>query len=376
MLAHTPSRLLTFCYCLFIVLASVLIMAALSVIIPLRNNIAERIDNHITSRELHIQFAYNVDKETISDICKEISAVEHVSKVYRDIYPTNMTDSDGAPIVLNAPHLGADLEIIAGRNMKKNERGVIIAPEFIGDKSGLDLLGKTLTLTDALEREQSFKVVGVYHCPDEEAQSGFLINRAELDKVNNDIKKHNGSLKNSGWINYTILVDHARNSEAVWDYVNTEIIYTPEPTVYDGEIYRTALYALCGLLAVFAVLVYVGFYFFLRNNINSRTSELALYRAIGYKTRHIFRVIFIEHIFFGVISIVIGTVVAGVLCSLVLNPTAAELLGNTLMEMTVFLNPISVVFCATVFVLMICAVCRRAVKRSEKLDLTVLLREN
>ena len=113
----------------------------------------------------------------------------------------------------------------------------------------------------------------------------------------------------------------------------------------------------------------------MKNNISNRTNELALYRALGYKTKHIFYIIFTEHIILALISIFIGIIFAFLLGNLIINPYIYSLLGNTIMEMTVKITIGEISTVILMIILLLFIVCKTAVKRSEKTDLTVLLRE-
>ena len=129
------------------------------------------------------------------------------------------------------------------------------------------------------------------------------------------------------------------------------------------------------MLAFFIVMVVFGFFMFAKNNVNSRTNELALYRSLGYKSKQIFYIIFSEYLFLGLISIAVGIITTMLLNSIFVNPYLFTLVGNTIMEMTVSITLTQIVFIIMLFILILLLVCRSAVKRSEKIDLTILLRE-
>ena len=119
----------------------------------------------------------------------------------------------------------------------------------------------------------------------------------------------------------------------------------------------------------------MGFYIFLKSNVNDRTSELALYRALGYQSKHIFRILLFEYLLFGVISIIVGILLTLVINNAFVNPFLLNLVGNTLMEMEVQLSVLQELGIVVSFLIILLIVCNNAVKRSDKIDLTVLLRE-
>ena len=171
------------------------------------------------------------------------------------------------------------------------------------------------------------------------------------------------------------LIDNAENTEKVLDDVlNIRTAYR-QPSLIDAETYNTALYILLAMLAFFILMVVLGFFMFVKNNVNGRTDELALYRSLGYKSKHIFYIIFSEHLLFGTLSLVFGVLITVLLDILIVNPYLETLVGNTIMSMSVGVNPMEVGVIFIFFAAVLLVVCRKGVKRSEKIDLTVLLRE-
>lgn len=114
---------------------------------------------------------------------------------------------------------------------------------------------------------------------------------------------------------------------------------------------------------------------FVKSNISRRTEELALYRSLGYKSNQLFYIIFAEYFLIGIISIAVGTILAVLLDILLINPYLMNLVGNTIMEMTVNVSAVYVLLFLVIYLIVLAIVSIWTVKRSEKTDLSVLLRE-
>lgn len=66
--------------------------------------------------------------------------------------------------------------------------------------------------------------------------------------------------------------------------------------------------------------------------------EIALYRALGYKTRHIFQVFAIEYLTNGIVCTVLGAGLWQLAAYLAVNPYLNTLFGNTIMAMALTFN--------------------------------------
>lgn len=385
------NKLSTVLYCIFIIFSTVLILISVSIAFPLKTNIEEKINNHISNRELVTEFKADASDELIKQNIDEIKKLEHVEEVYKmpsllGVFETSGALYDGYS--LGFIHTGSEAIITSGRAFDESETGVALVPQNIRDFnpednriydiSGENLIGKTLVFVDECENFHKIKVVGAYSTSDP-LYSGaqILIPQADLNKYTDDVLKNasSGGLSISSENSYIILIDNAENTEkALDDVLNIRTAYR-QPSLIDAETYNTALYILLAMLAFFILMVVLGFFMFVKNNINGRTDELALYRSLGYKSKQIFYIIFTEHLLLGILSIAIGIITTILLNSIFVNPYLLTLVGNTIMEMTVSITLTQIVFIIMLFILILLLVCRSAVKRSEKIDLTILLRE-
>lgn len=130
-----------------------------------------------------------------------------------------------------------------------------------------------------------------------------------------------------------------------------------------------------GATVFFVLLTVFGFYIFLKGNIRSRTKELALLRAIGYTTRHLFQILLTEYMFFTVVSLGVAVGAAYLLAYLVVNPYLDSMFGGTFMALTINMSPWWSGIIIVGYLLITFLVCAGVVRRTQKIDLTVLLRE-
>ncbi|GEM_PF-114102 len=385
------NKLSTTLYCIFIIFSTVLILISVSIAFPLKANIEEKINNHISNRELVTEFKADASDELIKQNIDEIKKLEHVEEVYRMPSLLGVSETSGAlydGYSLGFIHTGSEAVITSGRAFDESETGVALVPQNIRDFnpednriydiSGESLIGKTLIFTDECENSHKVKVVGAYSTSDPlYSNTQILIPQADLNKYTDEVLKNasSGGLSISSDKSYIILIDNAENTDKVLDEVLFIRTAYRQPSLIDADTYNTALYILLAMLAFFIVMVVLGFFMFVKSNVNGRTDELALYRSLGYKSKHIFYILFSEHLLFGILSLAFGVIITVMLDIFVVNPYLEMLVGNTIMSMSVGVNPIEVCLIFLFFTAILLVVCRKGVRRSEKIDLTVLLRE-
>ena len=129
------------------------------------------------------------------------------------------------------------------------------------------------------------------------------------------------------------------------------------------------------VLAVFLVMTIMGLSIFISGCIKNRTNELALYRALGYKTGHIFVIIFLEYLLLLLIAYVIALALSAVCAQLILNPILASMVKGGLFTLTAEVSPVSALIVLGVFVAILAAICLRMTNLTQKIQLAVLLKE-
>lgn len=384
-------KLRTGFFCLFTLLSTVLIFLSLEIISPMKNNIDNKINNHISKRELITYFSDKITDEEIQQKVTEIQGIEHVSEVYR--MPSSLMVKENSGLLfddysLSFLHIGCTAKITSGRAFDENEIDVAIVPEKFKDFNkaekkintiaGKDLIGKTLVMTDSAGNTHKLEVVGAYNASDP-IFSGkeILVPRAQLLNYSEMYLNNRSGEKtmNSEDTAYIVVVDNARNTEAVKLAMGSINIAYESTVSIDSATYNMAMIIISAALIFFLFLVIGGFLLTLKSNISTRTNEFALYRSVGYRSKHILYIVFIEHFILVIISLLSGFCITLFLNHYVVNPYLYNLLGNTIMEMTVKVSPVSVLLIAVFYISVLYFVCKSAVRKSEKTDLTILMRE-
>lgn len=385
-------KLSTGLFCFFVVLSTALILMAVEMIFPLQSNIENKINNHIINRELTINFLSNTSQQDIDSDIEKIKSIDNVTGVY--LKPTTLSANEKSDklkgeMTIDFLHNGYTPIITSGKVFDESETNVAIVPEIIKDLdsdknrinevNGKDLVGKTLDLSYGTDNIYKVKVVGTYNTTDPIFDGKqILVPQKDLLKCNADITgSYGGEAPIVDEISYLVSIDSYKNLETAQENIsNIRMAEQQQHLNIDSDSYNMALVLLFVVLAVFVVMVICGLFMFLKSCVKTRTNELALYRSLGYKSKHLFSIIFLEHLFFGVVSVAVGIGITAVLNVLVLNPYLDGLVGNTLMAMNANISLVQVLCVLICFVVVLAIVCRQAVKRSEKLDLTILLREH
>ena len=377
-------------FCLFTSLSTILILITIGIIAPLRYNIDNNINNHILNRELITEFDKETSDKLINEKIEKINGFNYVTDVYRIPTQLNVTESSGILFNnynLNCLHNGFNSLITNGKSFNETDTNVALVPETINDFNqdkhivntiaGKDLIGKKLSFTDEFGLIYEPTIVGTYNTSDPIFTGDeILIPKSDLLKLNSLVLDSSQAISSiSSEKRYIILIDTTEHMDKAIDELSNICNIYQNNIGIDTESYNLALYILIVALISFVILVIAGFLLFINNNVNNRTNELALYRALGYKSKQIFYIIFTEHLLLGIISITIGIILTAIFNTLIINPYLFTLVGNTIMDFTVTITALQVLFIFIFFIAILSVVCQRAVKRSEKIDLTVLLRE-
>ena len=382
-------RLQTIFFVLFLMISTMLLNITIGIILPLSNNLENKINNHISNREVVTDFEADITESELKKSIEQIEAIEYIVDVYH--MPSAISVSEQSGVLkdryeLKSIHKGYEVTIEEGRLFKENEKNVAIIPqnlkdfnEFdnrVEDISGESLIGKELAFTDDFGNSYLIKIVGTYVNLDSAfSNKDIIVPRDDLISYNNKLLNSEDNLSFVNDKSYIIQVDNYKNTDDVFAEVSKIRNAYIQPSMIDVEIYHISLIILLISLAFFILLVILGFYIFLKSNINNRTSELALYRALGYKNRHIFSILLSEYLLFGSISIVLGILLTVIVNKVFVNPYLYSLFGNTLMEMKISLSIVQEIAIVIFFISILLLVCKKAIKNLEKIDLTILLRE-
>lgn len=375
----------TIFFCCFMVIATILVLVSAGAVMPLKNNIDQNINNHILNRELNFEINENTPQNEIDDTILSIKSIEHITSVYNVPAELDVSETSGvlfSAYTLSYVHEGYNLKITSGRAFKENEENVAVVPEVLKDFNNESqrinkIDGKNLIFADESGKEHKLKIVGVYNTSDPIFTGDqILIPRNSLIEFNNEvIASAKGMASITSDKAYKILVDDAKNLESVQSEVSSYCEPYTMDLNFDSQSYNIALIIIIGSIVFFALFVIAGQYMFVKSNISRRTEELALYRSLGYKSNQLFYIIFAEYFLIGIISIAVGTILTVLLDILLINPYLMNLVGNTMMEMTVNVSAVYILLFLVIYLIVLAIVSIWAVKRSEKTDLSVLLRE-
>lgn len=376
-------------FCLFLVVSVLLINISVGIIFPLSGNLENKVNNHISNREVVTEFPADINEAELENTIEQIENIEHVVNVYQMPSAVSVTEQSGIlkdRYQLGYIHWGYELLIASGRSFDEDEKNVALVPQSVSDFdategrieeiSGESLIGKELKFSDDFGNPHTFEVVGVYVSSDPIFSSKeILVPYGELMAYDKELINSADSFSDTSSKSYIVQTDSYKHTDGVLNEVQKLKTAYRQQSLIDSEMYYTALIVLIFSLLFFVFLVVLGFYIFLKSNVNDRTSELALYRALGYQSKHIFRILLFEYLLFGVISIIVGILLTLVINIAFVNPFLLNLVGNTLMEMEVQLSVLQELGIVVSFLIILLIVCNNAVKRSDKIDLTVLLRE-
>ena len=117
----TSKKLLTLFYCVFILISTLLITISAGAIMPLGSNIDNKINNHITKRELVYTSSINNDEKDIQNVIYKIKNTKHVCDVYKIISPIEVSETSGVlfdTYKLTSLHKQSNPLIIKGRRFQ------------------------------------------------------------------------------------------------------------------------------------------------------------------------------------------------------------------------------------------------------------------
>lgn len=373
---------------LFIALASALLLSVVAVMAPLWYNMEYKVNNHVYNRELTATFT---SSDAVEEGLKQLEDLEHVTGTYHKPVPMSVRETSGllySDYEMDYLHKGYTPVITAGRSFKSGEKNVALVPEKIQDfqqqnqkrneVSGKSLLGEELILEDSFGLSHRLRVIGVYNTANPIFNGRqILIPIDELLHYNgraNEITENQAfSLKET--LRYGVCVDSYKNVEAVQEEaMAVTATYQEDQLNFDIDTFNTALAVLLAIAVMFIVMVIAGVWLFVLSCLKSRTEELALYRALGYRTKHLYGILFAEYGVINLCSILLGTGLAALFNALVVNPYLDELVGNTIMEMHAQVHFASFAATLLVFTLIVGLVCLHAAKKSNQIELIVLLR--
>jgi hypothetical protein len=211
-------------FCIFVILSTVLMLLSIGLILPMTDNVVNKINNHISRRELETDFTDNIPDDYIESKITKLKENQYVTDVYK--IPSKLTFSDSSKTLssqytLAFVHNESSPLITSGRTFDESETGVALVPEKIKDYNenerkfseinGEDLIGKTLELNVGEDTVFKIKIIGAYSTSDP------IFENKEILVPKNDLFKYDAAVSGeySGDKSYMIVVDKPENTESI-----------------------------------------------------------------------------------------------------------------------------------------------------------------
>lgn len=369
---------------LFITVSVLLLTAVVSFMRPLWYNVEHKINDHILNRECVV---YLEELDQIPQETAHIRTMEHVKNVFFQPPQVEASDTSGALFgfyQLDAFHPGYEPIITAGRGFDEKEKNVVLVPEQFSDYNeekkqttqvdGTKLIGKELLMQDMSGHIHKLEVIGAYNTADPLfSGTQFIIPQKELYRFAQQCELITPKIQER----YVVIADNYKNLGSLMESLraNGYPVNKEESLNFDVEPYQTAILMLSAMFAVFVVMILAGACIFISSCLKNRKKEIALYRALGYKTHHIFQVFALEYLTNGMICIVLGVGLWQLAAYLAVNPYLDTLFGNTIMAMSLTFNLADALIILVIFAAIILLACLRTAVKSNRIEPIVLLRE-
>lgn len=81
-------------FCIFVILSTVLMLLSIGLILPMTDNVVNKINNHISRRELETDFTDNIPDDYIESKITKLKENQYVTDVYK--IPSKLTFSDSS----------------------------------------------------------------------------------------------------------------------------------------------------------------------------------------------------------------------------------------------------------------------------------------
>lgn len=370
-------------FTLFTMFCAACVLLTVSIIMPLWNNMENKVNSHPYNLELTAEMSET--GESLDNKLSEIKALEHVVKVYKSCFDVQLFGTSNElndMFTLSYFHNDYIPVITSGRTVNEDELGMAVIADSIPSTDpltqrrteidGKSLIGKTLDFQDESGNNWSFKIIGTFDVTDPALdEMKIYTSFRQLEQISAAVNDSSSSTP------YSIIVDNYRNRDAVEAECSeiVDLVYYGNSFNIDLSNYNTALVALLIVLALFIVMVIIGTSVFVSNCIGNRINELALYRSLGFKAGHIFTIIFAEYFMLLLVGIVLSVAASFAVGELIINPYLGKTFGEGLMAMQVEFSIFYILIVFLIMTVITAAVCLRATLKTGKIQLTVLLKE-
>lgn len=376
----TQQKARSIVFVIFNAICVICILLTSSVVIRLWTDMDQKVNNHPYNKELMVDV--DINNKGAKDKLAAMDGVEGISISPYDIELTSTDKSFYATVSLSYLHLDYEPIITKGDQLKKTDKDTVLMPEVYHDQDPetqmrIDVdckkfVGKELSFIDENGNQYKLKVAGTYDVTDPALDTQCIY--TSCDQLLKYSEKSADDENES--ITYSLALAKGTNKQQLIDECEKYggVAYENSFRI-DLSTFNLSLIIMVIVLAVFLVMTVMGTSIFISGCIKNRTNELALYRALGYKTGHIFVIIFLEYLLLLLIAYIIALALSAVCAQLILNPILASMVKGGLITLTAEVSPVSALIVLGVFVAVVAAICLRMTNFTQKIQLAVLLKE-
>lgn len=366
-------------FTVFVFLCITSILLTVSIILPIWDNMENKVNNHPYNRQITVE----LDPDDTKSI-EEIKHIKHIENIYpspSNISVMNKNEKIKSILYLSYFQNGYQPIITSGKCPADNEKNAVVLPEIIHDidpdtQARIDidctqLVGQKLTFNDNYGNTYTLKITGTFDNTDPALSTDCIYTTySQLIEYSEKINSKNDAVL------YSVIVDNYRNNDYVLEQLSKHYnAYLGNSIKIDLNTFNMSLIVLIIILAVFLIMVITGTTIFVNSCIKSRTNEFALYRSLGYKQKHIFTIMVGEYLLLFLTAFVISVIISIISAKFIINPYLSNIIGDSIMSMQAKIGLIDIVIVFIIFLIVLITVCVNATKRTEKIQLAILLKE-
>lgn len=376
----SKSKIRCIIFSLFIILCVICILTTVSIIIPMWSQMEYKVNNNPYNREIIVVSSKN-SKISTSDI-EKLEHIISITKMPQEMEVINTDGSIGNTTTISYFHNNYEPVITYGRMLIENNKNEVVLPEkkysidpITQARADIDcktLVGKKISLIDNFNNNYTLSVVGTYSITDP------TLNTKNIFTTSTQLFEYNKNIPDDTMDDtyYSILVDNYKYKETVLEECSKKYTaYTNNAFNIDIEFLNTTLIILLIILLVFISFVIIGTSAFVSSYIKNRTREVALYRSLGYKPTHTFSIIYFEYLTIFIISFMFATISSYILSDILVNPYLKNLMESSFISIQVQISFWYILAVFIIFLIIITTACINTTKRTEKISLSILLKE-
>ena len=355
-------------YVFSISIAFGLVIAVIYTMILLNNILSENIKNNIINRVIYVSSDSFSDKQI-----EEIKELEHVETVYKNLAMETKCVIEEQYNLSPEYNLIEELpEISRGKVFDNNDEYQVILPKKIYNAGGnyIDLsiyLGELINIR-INDIDAKARVVGIY----EKTLGIIYINEAlknYLVSINNNIESKDS---------FIVVADNYKNVDFLIEELRSEFDYGANLSNKSGQsdikLYNLA-YLLIVVVLIFSIIFnYVIVSIIISGFINDEKMDIAIFKAIGYKIKDIYKIVKYRILAVMGISFIISIFLA-ILASKIIKYILMYKLEIDLVTNYQLFTLISLLFIILVYILSKLSV-RLNIKKIKKINAIDLLKEN